>query len=345
MKKVLKRTGILLLLAVLTLTPLGGCAKKDEDSGKQLRVGVVLYKNDDPFINSLTEHLKSDLESFENEELRIVTTVRNGESSQRTEDAVVEEIIDAGCDVLCVNLVDRTVPGNIIDAAKSADIPVIFFNREPVREDLMSWDKLYYVGCKASESGQIQGKLAYEAIKKNRKSDKNKDGKIQYIVLEGETGHQDAIIRTDSVVDTLKASGIELEKLSYQTADWSRAQAENKMTQMINRYDNQIELVLANNDEMALGAIEAYNKKNIEAKKRPLIFGTDGLPDALNAVAEGTLAGTVYNDKEGQAEAIAKLALSLYKGDDLSDFAFVDERYLMLDYAGITAENVNDYME
>ncbi|MBP5305202.1 MAG: substrate-binding domain-containing protein [Lachnospiraceae bacterium] len=143
MKKVLKGTGIILLLAMIILPAFGGCAKKTEGGGKQLRVGVVLYKNDDPFINSLTANLKSDFESFESDELRIVTTVRNGESNQRTEDAVVEEIIDAGCDILCVNLVDRTVPGNIIDAAKSADIPVIFFNREPVREDLMSWEKLY----------------------------------------------------------------------------------------------------------------------------------------------------------------------------------------------------------
>ena len=344
MKRAFVSLTCLMMIAGLTLS-FSACGESRESAGASLRVGVVLYRNDDPFINSMTEMIKEDLAGFENEELRVTTTVRYGDSNQRTQDEVVEEIINAGCDVLCVNLVDRTIPGNIIDAAKAKDIPVIFFNREPVYADLISWDKLYYVGSKASESGQIQGQLATAAIKANKKIDRNHDGKIQYIVLEGEVGHQDAIIRTDSAVDTLIANGIELEKLSYQTADWNRAQAENKMTQMINRYGNDIELVLANNDEMALGAIEAYNKKDILQRKRPLIFGTDGLTDALTAVKDGTLSGTVYNDKEGQAEVIAKLALALFTGEELSDFNFENERYLMLGYEGITTENVDEYME
>ena len=338
-----KKFLVVILIAMPVL--LSACEKKTENGRTELRVGVVLYKNDDPFINAMTEEIKEDLQGFENEDMHISTTIRYADGSQRIEDGVVDEMLSAGCDVLCVNLVDRTIPGNIIDAAKNKDVPVIFFNREPVYADLISWDKLYYVGSNAGESGDIQGVLAAAAIKANKKTDKNRDGKIQYVVLEGESGHQDSIIRTDRVVETLMAEGIELEKLSYQTADWSRAQAENKMTQMINTYGSEIELVLSNNDEMAIGAIEAYNKKNVELRKRPLIFGTDGMPDALNAIKEGTLAGTVYNDKEGQAMEIAKLAVALFKGEDLSGFNITNERYIMLEYAGITAENVDEYMD
>ena len=90
--------------------------------------------------------------------------------------------------------------------------------------------------------------------------DKNQDGKIQYVLLEGEAGHQDAISRTDYSVKTLIEEGVQLEKLSYQFADWNRGQAENRMTRLISQYEDGIELVISNNDEMALGAVEAYRK-------------------------------------------------------------------------------------
>ena len=93
----------------------------------------------------------------------------------------------------------------IIDAAKEKDIPIIFFNREPVEEDMRRWDKLYYVGGKAKQSGELKGELAADLIKVNPQADRNNDGKIQYVILEGEMGHQDAIIRTESVVESLKA--------------------------------------------------------------------------------------------------------------------------------------------
>ena len=86
--------------------------------------------------------------------------------------------------------------------ARNEDIPVIFFNREPVREDLMQWEKLYYVGCDAEQSVIMQGEIAAEYINSHSEVDKNKDGKIQYVLLEGEAGHQDAISRTEYSVKT-----------------------------------------------------------------------------------------------------------------------------------------------
>ena len=85
----------------------------------------------------------------------------------------------------------------VITKETASIIPIIFFNREPVEEDLMRWDKLYYVGGKAKQSGELQGELAADFIKVNPQADRNNDGKIQYVILEGEMGHQDAIIRTE----------------------------------------------------------------------------------------------------------------------------------------------------
>ena len=102
-----------------------------------------------------------------------------GDNDQRDQDELVEEMIAAGCDVLCVNLVDRTAPSDIIKAARQEKIPVIFFNREPVKEDLMQWDQLYYVGCDAKQSGEMQGEIAADYLKAHPGADKNQDGNIE----------------------------------------------------------------------------------------------------------------------------------------------------------------------
>lgn len=103
-------------------------------------------------------------------------------------------------------------------------------------------------------------------IKNHPEVDKNQDGKIQYILLEGEAGHQDAISRTDYSVKTLLEQEINLEKLSYQFADWNRGQAENRMSRLIEQYGEKIELVISNNDEMALGAVAACQKAGYDCQ-------------------------------------------------------------------------------
>lgn len=163
------------------------------------------------------------------------------------------------------------------------------------------------------------------------------------MVLEGEAGHQDAIIRTENAVNTLKESGIEVEKLSCQIANWNRAQAQNRMEQMLGEYQNKIELVLANNDDMALGAIDAYKKLNYTSSALPVFLGIDGTDVGLKAVKEGCLQGTVYNDKEGQAEAMAKFSAALITGEGMEELSFQNEKYVYLPYYKVTSENAEEF--
>lgn len=340
----MKQYQIRSILIGCMLLCLTGCTASSEKKRDVLRVGVVLYTQDDPFINALTDCLKEDLEDYETDSLKIIMTVRDGKNDQKLQDEVVEEILDAGCDILVVDLVDRTEPSNIIKMAKNENIPVIFFNREPVREDLMQWDKLYYVGGDARQSGTMQGEIAAQVIRTDHSVDRNADGKIQYVLLEGETGHQDAIIRTDSVVKTLQEQGITLEKLSYQFANWNRGQAENKMTQLIHHYGDEIELVLSNNDEMAMGAVAAYEASGYPKENRPVIFGIDGLDSALDAIQNDLIQGTVYNDRAGQAEQISRLAMDLFQGKEPEGYDFENERYIFLPYQKVTAANVEEFL-
>ena len=330
---------------LLCLCGLSACGMSEKTESEKIDIGVASYNQSDTYINELVSCFKEECSRLETNQHKISVTVQDAAGSQKIQNDQVKRLIKEGCNVLCVNLADRTNPSEIIEAAKESDIPIIFFNREPVAEDLNQWEKLYYVGAKAKQSGVMQGELAADLIWERKTVDRNKDGKIQYVVLEGEMGHQDAIVRTESAVDSLKEKGVELEKLSYEIANWNRAQAQNRMTQMISQYNNQIELVLANNDDMALGAIDAYEKLGYTETDIPVFFGIDGTDEGLEAVLEEKMAATVYNDKEAQANAMVQLARQLVTGEKMKKVEFENQRYIYLPYEKVTKDNVQDFLK
>ena len=107
-------------------------------------------------------------------------------------------------------------------------------------EDLERWSKLYYVGADAFDSGRLEGELAADAFLTDATMDKNQDGICQYVVLEGEAGHQDAIVRTECSVNMLIESGVQVEKLGYAIANWNRAQAQTKVATLLTQYPGQM---------------------------------------------------------------------------------------------------------
>ena len=345
MSKKCRKKSVCAVVVMVAMLCISGCGSGKIKSDKVLRVGVVTYTQDDPFINALADKLKENLKSMETEDMKITVSVKNGNDDQQDQNDIVEEMIDAGCDVLCVNLVDRTAPSRIIRLAKHNDIPIIFFNREPVWEDLMQWEDLYYVGCDAEQSGVMQGEIAADYIKNHPEVDKNQDGEIQYVLLEGEAGHQDAISRTDFSVKTLIEKEVNLEKLSYQFADWNRGQAENRTNQLIEQYGDKIEMIISNNDEMALGALEAYKKSKYNKKQWPIIFGIDGLDDALAAIKNGEMQGTVYNDKEDQALEISRLVVDIYQGNSMKNHNLQQGKYYVSQYKKVEKSSIDKFIK
>ncbi|MCI9123787.1 MAG: galactose ABC transporter substrate-binding protein [Eubacterium sp.] len=339
-----RRLGAVVTAVFIAMQLLCACEKLGTETKEPVHVGLTCYNQSDTFLEQMIECFREELEELEHDATEVTITIRDACGSQRTQNDQVKELIDAGCNVLCVNLVDRADPSEIIDLAREADVPIIFFNREPVAEDLMQWDRLYYVGAHAEQSGMMQGALAADVIEADSRIDRNRDGKIQYVILEGEPGHQDAIIRTEDAVDTLINRGVMLEKLSCGIANWNRAQAQNRMMQMISEYQNRIELVLANNDDMALGAVDAYKKLNYTESALPVFFGIDGTDVGLQAVVDGELSATVYNDKEGQAQVMAKLADALVSGKGMDGIALERGRYVYVPYAKVTVENVGEFL-
>lgn len=340
------------LILFCTFTLLMGCggvlSRDNAETPNSLKIGVSVYDQYDTFVASLTECMKTVAKQKEKKErITINIEVVSAGGKQSVQNDQVTSFIDAGCDILCINLVDRTDATMVIEKAKNANIPIIFFNRELVREDLERWDKLYYVGAIASESGEIEGKIVADLCSGDNgisKWDKNKDGKLQYVILEGEAGHQDALVRTEYAIKTITEAGISLEKLGDEIANWNRAQAKTKVNQWLEGIGDEIELILANNDDMALGAIDAW--KDDGRQDWPLIVGIDGTYPALKAVQEGYLNGTVLNDAIGQAYTILELAYSLEMKTELpEDVELTDQVYIRLPYRIVTVDNVDEILE
>lgn len=269
--------------------------------------------------------------------------VMDASQSQLTQNEQVKSLIEKGCDMICVNLVDRTEPTTITDLAENKQVPIIFFNRELVAEDLERWSELYYVGADALQSGVLEGELAANAFKTNAKMDKNGDGICQYVVLEGEAGHQDSIVRTEYSVNTLIENGVEAEKLGYAMANWNRAQAQTKTAALLTQFSGKIELIIANNDDMALGAIDALRDSQIPREDWPGVVGIDGTDAGLLGVENGEMLGTVYNDKEGQAREMLNLAFAIATNGDKDSIPLIDGKYVRTPYHKVTQENVEDY--
>ena len=321
------KKGNVLILAIAATALLGGSAwlyaKKTgghEEKKTSLRIGVLLYRGDDTFIGTLRNSMEQAAKEYEKETgVRVTLDVRDAKRNQLTQNSQAERMIDLGCDVLCVNMVDRSAASGVIDQAMESDIPIVFFNREPVAEDMNRWEKLYYVGADARESAVLEGQILVDAYRKNPSTlDRNGDGVVSYVLLEGETNHQDSLIRTEWSIQTLKDGDVPLEKITGGIANWDRSQASALMEQWLKEYPGQIELVVSNNDDMALGAIDAMNRAGIGANSIKVV-GIDGTPVGIKALEEGYLFGTVESDKERYSQAIFDIAWSLSLGQDPKD--------------------------
>lgn len=293
---------------------------REPEKKTSMRIGVLLYRGDDTFISTIRAALEKQAKEYEQASgIKVTLDIVDAKSSQSTQNSQVERLISLGCDALCVNMVDRSAASVIIDKAMAAEIPVVFFNREPVEEDMNRWEKLCYVGTDPKESAVLQGKILVDAYQRDPNLlDHNEDGIVKYVLLEGESNHQDSLIRTEWSIQTLKDAGVPLEKLTGGIANWERSQASALMEQWLEEYPDQIELVICNNDDMALGAIDAMERRKVPRNSIKLV-GIDGTPVGQEAVQEGSLFGTVESDKEEYARVIFRLASGLVLGENVKE--------------------------
>jgi methyl-galactoside transport system substrate-binding protein len=304
-------------------------------------IGIAIFN----FNNTFMTDVRNTISDSSNGRAKV--NIVDSQGSQPTQNDKIDLFITKKVDALAINPVDRTAASTIVDKAKTANIPVVFFNREPMPDVMRKWDKVYYVGANAEESGTMEGQLIVDYWKAHPEMDKNKDGVLQYIMLKGEPGHQDAESRTKYSIKAIEDAGIKVQRLAEETAMWDRVKGQEKTAASLAAYGDRIEAVLANNDDMALGAIEALKGAGyFKGDKKMPVVGVDATAPGLKALEEGTLLGTVLNDAKNQGKATLNLAIVLGQGQKPNKantgYDIVDGKYVWVPYKKVTKENIND---
>lgn len=271
---------------------------------KQLKVGIALYNEEDSFIANLEEDIKKILGTMEEEKgIQIVTAIEDACMDEQNQEKQIQYLMDQNCDVIAVNLVDTWSASGIIHRAKEKGIPLIFFNREPSAENLELWDKVAYIGSDGKNLGEMQAYMMAAEFSDHPQIDKNEDGILQYVLVEGEEGHSDSIRRTDSMYKKLKDM-VSIEQIASFSAEWDREQAKKEFLALPLNVVEACEAVICNNDEMALGIMDACQERNI--KKVPAIVGIDGTYEMIDEIQNGSVCGTISQNPKKQAEMIVK---------------------------------------
>lgn len=294
---------LLSVLLLLCALPLHGWAELP-------RLGVCAYSGTDTFILSLVAQLSEQAEG--KAELSVVYA----QADQNIQNGQIQQLMREGVQVLLVNAVDRTSAVYLIELASKQGLPIILFNREPLARDIEGYERAYYVGIDPRQQGALQAQLMMDAFLRDPKLDLNGDGRLQYVLLRGEPGHQDTELRSLALQQALREQAFPAEKLAEETAFWQKSLGQERMAALINSLGRRIECVISNNDDMALGAIEALKAAGYMGLRGGIpVIGVDATQPALEAILQGSLYGTVQNDAKSQAEALMALSLLLARGE------------------------------
>ncbi len=329
----MKRIFLLCAMSVLILS--GAFALADELP----TFGLCIYDGTDTFIASLRLHL----ETYAQGKAELI--LYDSRNDQNLQNDQVESLLNADVDVLIINPVDRLSAGYLIEKAQQRQTPVLFINREPLPEDLLLYEYAFYVGADGAQSGRLSGEILAEYFLEHPEADKNGDKTVQYVLIKGEPGHQDAELRTQNALIPLQEAGFLVEKLQEDTGMWRRQLGQEKMAGFLQTWGDRIECVICNNDEMALGAINALKAAGYFSNGRFMpVVGVDAISQALEALEQGSLLGTVFNNGEQQAIAAVELAILLANGEEIcaENYAFplIDERFVRIPYQRMTREEL-----
>ena len=347
------KTAGLIMSVLLFVCLLAGCGgniqeKPAETSGftqeapaestyEDKKIGICIYRGTDNYMTlyrrELVDYLTSKGFSKDN------IFIKDADNDKELQVQQVRELIELNVDALIVNPVDAFEVHYITDLAVGNNIPLVYVNREPSADEEAKWEDysldVTYVGCDARQSGILQGELLLSLGNKTMDVDGN--SRIDYFLLEGAPENIDAEYRTRYSIETLANAGIKTNCLLKEVANWDRNAARmityNKILE-----GARPEVIICNNDAMALGARDAVLESGLNPGKDVFIVGVDGLSEALEDVLNGSIVGTVFNDYISQSHSAADAVVNYLEGKG-------NAHYIGCNYIKITADNAQTYIE
>lgn len=302
------------------------------------KIGISIYQFADNFMTlyrtELVRYLTEEL-GFKEENI----IVQDGKNDQAEQTNQINNFITDKVDVMILNLVQASSAPQVTDLCNEAGIPVVYINRQPDEAESNRWAeegiKATYVGADARQSGTFQGE---EILETENKGDINGDGKVSYIMVQGDPENVDAQYRTEFSVKALTDGGMDVEELLLQRGDWDQAKGQQITQDALTQFGDQVEVVFCNNDAMALGALQAIQAAGRTVNEDIYLVGVDALTDAVQNIVDGNYTGTVFNDHFSQAQEAAAQAVKFLKGEEV-------EPVNMVDYVKVTADNAAEILE
>lgn len=341
----MKRFTSLLLVGIMTLGVLTGCSSSEttetttdgtqaeattESADDEITIGVLVYKYDDTYISTV----RTAMEKYAGEQTEVVVLdMQDGQGDQAKQNDQLDILIEKGVDVLAINAVDTGSAQGLADKAVAADIPVVFFNREPDQSVIESSNSIF-VGTTASEAGVMQGDILADIWEEHPEYDLNGDGVVQYLVFKGEPGNPEAEARTQYCVDEAEARGLTMENVYGEpvVANWATDQAQQQMQAILSANSGQIEAVFCNNDDMALGVIAALNadgyNTSADSENWIPVIGVDATDAGVEAINSGKMAATVKQDGDAMGKAVIEISANAAQGEDYlegTDYEYAED--------------------
>lgn len=312
--KMLKKISIIMIISLMCVIQNNYHIYSVNAIGNPPRVGVLLFDANDPNISNI----KQSLEDVQKENPTAVSfSFYDAKDNQAIQNTDIDNLLQNNVDLLLVNLVDtqKSTVQNIIDKVKAKEIPIIFFNIELPIHVHDVYNKGLIIGTNSIQSGIMQGKLVVDLWNKNKETmDKNKDNVLQYIMLQGKTNNDAAINRSIYSISTINDAGIKTQELALKVCNWNRQCAKEAINSLFLKYNGKIEAIIANNDAMAIGAIEglqAYGYNKGDKSKYIPVIGVDAISEARDLVDKGIMAGTIIQDPKEFANALYSVGLNL----------------------------------
>ncbi len=286
------------------------------------KIGVSMDKFDDNFLTVL----RNSMADYAKTQPGVTLQIEDAKDDVSKQISQVQNFIANGMDAIIVNPVDTSATAAITKAAADAGVPLVYVNREPADVDKLG-PKAAFVASNEAESGTLETKQICKLL----------GGKGNILVMEGVLSNQSAVQRTKDVHEVISApdcSGMKI--VAEQTANYDRTQAQNLMTNWLSK-GLKFDAVVSNNDEMAIGAIQAMKSAGMDTKSA-IVGGIDATQDALASMKSGDLKVTVFQDAAGQGKGAVDAALALAAGKTV-------EKKVYIPFLLVTPANMDQFMK
>jgi inositol transport system substrate-binding protein len=298
----MKRT-VCLILAVLLIA--GGLFAAGGQQGGKVLVGYVCNNFNDTFQGYVMDGFKA----FFADKPDFTLDFQDAQEDVIKQQDLVNNLISKGAKALVVVPVNTSAMAPITKAAQDAKIPLVYVNRNPFGEGAVPAN-VFYVGSQEIIAGQLQMEAMGKVL----------NGKGGVAILMGKLDNEGAILRTQGNEDTIKAKFPNIKVLAKETGNWQRDQAMSLTENWITTYGSNLNGILGNNDEMALGAIEALRAAG---RTDVIVMGVDLIPDAITSIKNGVLAASVLQDAAGQGRGAAEAAYKAIQGQSQSPTTWI----------------------